>query len=64
MMVEFEDYDMDQRLEGRLAPNYRLYRRGCLHDFLAGSAAILGADGPEMPTKALENGRFTLPVKG
>lgn len=37
---------MGQRAEGRLAPRYRLYRGGRLHDLLAGAAAILGPDGP------------------
>src|SRR3546814_10420442 len=46
MMVELRDDDMGQRAEGRLAPRNGLYRRGRLHDLLAGSAAILGADGP------------------
>src|SRR3546814_5417522 len=46
MMVELGDDDMGQRAEGRLAPRNGLYRRGRLHDLLAGSAAILGADGP------------------
>lgn len=46
MMVELGDNDVGQRAEGRLAPRYRLYRCGCLHDLLAGPAAILGADGP------------------
>ena len=36
---------MGQGAKGRLAPRYRLHRRGRLHDLLAGPAAILGADG-------------------
>ena len=41
------DDDMGQRGKGRLAARNRLHRGGCLHDLLAGSAAVLGADGSD-----------------
>ncbi len=44
-MVELGDDDMGQGTECRLAPRYRLYWCGRLHDLLAGPAAILGPDG-------------------
>jgi len=45
VMVELGDHDMGERSERRLVARDRLYGRRCLHDLLAGAAAILGANG-------------------
>ncbi|WP_408020632.1 hypothetical protein [Sphingobium quisquiliarum] len=46
MMIELGNDDVGQHAEGSLAPGNGFCRRGCLHDLLAGPAAILGPDGP------------------